>query len=374
MTDELEIFRTAVAKFVDKECVPRIDEWEEAGAVDRETWRKAGQAALILASAPVDYGGSAGTIEHEAIIIEELSRKGANGFLLPTMNLTIAPYIFEYAREEQKLEWGHKIARGELLGAIAFTEPGTGSDLQAIRTSAKRDGDHYVINGQKIFTTGGHNADFIIVACCTGDKSNATGISLIVVETENLEGFSRGRKLDKIGLRAHDTAELFFDNVRVPAVNLLGGQEGCGFRQMMTNLPQERLQIALESLAMIERALEVTIEYTKDRHAFGQRIIDFQNSQFVLAECKTEATIARVFCQKCIEMQKTKQLDPVTASMAKLWVSELQCKTVDRCLQLFGGYGYMNEYPIARMYRDARVARIYGGTSEIMKLIIGRSL
>jgi acyl-CoA dehydrogenase len=287
--------------------------------------------------------------------------------------LDLAPYLLEFGSEQQKHLWVPRLASGEWIGAISMTEPGAGSDLKAIRTTAVRDGDEFVINGQKIFTTLGHQADILMVACRTGGEGGA-GISLFFVETENCLGFSRGRKLDKIGLNAHATAELFFDNVRVPAENLIGGVEGRGYTQMMFNLAQERLIVAIEAIAMMERALDETITYVKGRKAFGKTVMDFQNTQFVLAECSTEVAVGRVFVNECIERHLAGGLDPVTAAMAKLWLSETQSKLIDRCLQMFGGYGYINEYPIAGMYRDARVSRIYGGTSEIMKLIIGRSL
>jgi acyl-CoA dehydrogenase len=288
-------------------------------------------------------------------------------------SLVFAPYILEFATQEQKRHWIAKLASGEWIGSIAMTEPSTGSDMQAIRTSARLDGDHYVINGQKTFITLGQSADLVMIACRTGEKGGR-GLSLFIIETAGLEGFSRGAKLNKIGLNAHETAELYFDNVRVPASSLLGGEEGLGFGQMMHNLPQERLLVALESMAMIERALDETKTYTRQRKAFGKAILEFQNTQFTLAECQTEATIAKTFCEKCIELHLSGSLTGEMAAMAKYWVSDLQCKIVDRCLQLFGGYGYINEYPIAQMYKDARVSKIYGGTNEIMKLIIGRSL
>jgi acyl-CoA dehydrogenase len=373
MNEEMEIFREAVDQFIERECLPHIRTWDQEGKVPRELWRKAGESGLLMASAPVQYGGAGASFAHDAVIIERLSRKGAQGFSIAVQNAIFGPYLLEYGSEEQKLRWIPKLASGDMIGAIAMTEPGAGSDLKALKSSAVRQGDFYVLNGQKIFTTLGHQADLLMVACRTGESGGA-GISLFFVETNDCPGFSRGRKLDKIGLNAHATAELFFQDVRVPAENLVGGTEGHGFKQMMFNLAQERLVVAIEAAAMIERALDETIAYVKDRKAFGKAVFEFQNTQFVLAECKTEATIARVFVDECVQRHLGAELDPVTAAMAKLWISELQGKIVDRCLQLFGGYGYINEYPIAQMFRDARVSRIYGGTSEIMKLIIGRSL
>ncbi|MET0545668.1 MAG: acyl-CoA dehydrogenase family protein, partial [Caulobacterales bacterium] len=281
--------------------------------------------------------------------------------------------LLEFGSEAQKKAWVPKLASGEWIGAIAMTEPDTGSDLAAIRTRAVRDGDHYVINGQKTFTTLGQMADLVMVACKTNPEAGAKGVSLFFVEAST-PGFERGRKLDKMGLRAHATGELYFDNVRVPAENMLGDVEGRGFKQMMHNLAQERITIAIEGIAMIERVIEVTVDYVKNRKAFGGVIFDFQNTQFVLAECKAEATIGKVYVDTCVAQHIKGELDAVNASIAKLWVTEVQNKIIDRCLQLHGGYGYMNEYPIAQLYKDARVARIYGGTSEIMKLIIARSM
>jgi acyl-CoA dehydrogenase len=371
MDPEMEIFREAVDQFIVRECLPNIRTWEQEGAVPRSVWRKAGEAGLLMTSAPEKYGGVGASFAHDVVIIERLNRKGANSFSIAVQNAVFAPYLLEFGSEEQKKRWIPKLASGEMISAIAMTEPNAGSDLRALKTTARRDGDYYFINGQKIFTTLGHQADLLMVACRMSDSGN---ISLFFLETANCRGFSRGRKLDKIGLNAHATAELFFQDVRVPAENLIGGVEGQGLRQMMFNLSQERLVVAIEAAAMIERALDETIAYVKGRKAFGKAVFDFQNTQFVLAECKTEASIARVFVDSCVERHINHQLDPVTAAMAKLWLSEAQGKIVDRCLQLFGGYGYVNEYPIAQMYRDARVSRIYGGTNEIMKLIIGRSL
>lgn len=371
-SDELELFRDSVGRFIHRECVPHIERWDAEGRTPREIWRKAGEAGLLMLSAPTEYGGGGASFAYDAIIIEELNRRGAHGFLITVQNAIFGPYLVDLGSHAQKQRWIPRLASGELIGAIAMSEPAAGSDLRSIRTTAKRDGDSYIINGQKIFTTLGHQADLLMVACRTSPDPR-TGISLFFVEADT-PGFKRGKKLDKIGLNIQATAELFFDDVRVPAENLIGREEGLGMSQLTTNLAQERLVVAIEGAAMMARALDETVAYVKERKAFGKRIMDFQNTQFVLAECKTEATIANAFVSQCIRRHLSGELDAVTAAMAKLWVSETQGKVIDRCLQLFGGYGYINEYPIARMFRDARVSRIYGGTSEIMRLIIGRSL
>ncbi len=361
-------------RFMLEEIAPRYDEFEKDGMVDRASWRKAGEAGLLCASMPEEYGGAGGSFAHDAAIIEALGHVGVDGFGLGLHNAIVAPYILHYGSEEQKRKWLPRLATGELIGAIAMTEPGAGSDLQGVKTRVEKDGNQYRINGQKTFITNGQLANLIIVVTKTDPEKGAKGTSLIVIETEEVEGFERGRNLDKIGMKANDTSELFFNDVRVPTANLLGSEEGQGFVQLMQQLPQERLMVGTSAVAMVERALALTIDYVKERKAFGQKIIDFQNTQFKLAELKTEATIGKVFHDDCVARHLKSGLDPATASMAKYWLSELQGKVVDECLQLFGGYGYMNEYPIARMYRDARVQRIYGGTNEIMKLLIARSL
>ncbi|WP_159589510.1 acyl-CoA dehydrogenase family protein [Chelativorans xinjiangense] len=361
-------------RFLAEEIEPRYEEFEKAESFDRESWRKAGEHGLLCASVPEEYGGAGGTYAHESAIIEAISHVGVDGFGIALHNSIVAPYILHYGSEEQKRRWLPRMATGELIGAIAMTEPGAGSDLQGVKTRAEKDGNHYRLNGSKTFITNGQLANLIVVVTKTDPEKGAKGTSLIVVETDEVEGFERGRNLDKIGLKSNDTSELFFNDVRVPTANLLGSEEGQGFVQLMQQLPQERLQIGATAVAMAERALALTIDYVKERNAFGQKVIDFQNTQFKLAELKTEATIGRVFYNDCAARHIDGGLDPVTASMAKYWLSDLQGKVVDECLQLFGGYGYMNEYPIARMYRDARVQRIYGGTNEIMKLLIARSL
>lgn len=372
--DEVGMLYDMATRFMAEEIAPRYDEFEKNEIFDRESWLKAGAAGLLCASMPEKYGGSGGTFAHESAIIEAIGHVGVDGFGIGLHNSIVAPYILHYGSEEQKQKWLPKLATGELIGAIAMTEPGAGSDLQGVKTRAEKDGNHYRINGSKTFITNGQLASLIIVVTKTDPDKGAKGTSLIVVETDEVEGFERGRNLDKIGLKSNDTSELFFNDVRVPTSNLLGHEEGKGFVQLMQQLPQERLQIGTGAIAMIERALALTIDYVKERKAFGKAVIDFQNTQFKLAELKTEATIGRVFYNDCVARHIDGGLDPVTASMAKYWLSDLQGKVVDECLQLHGGYGYMNEYPIARMYRDARVQRIYGGTNEIMKLLIGRSL
>src|SRR5665213_726092 len=317
------------------------------------------------------YGGVGGDFRHETVLMEEMGRRGLEAFGVSLHNAIILPYIETFGSEEQKKRWLPKLASGERVSATAMTEPGAGSDLQGVRTSARRTGNQYTINGAKTFISNGQTANFIVVVAKTDPAQGAKGISLVVVETEDAEGFQRGRNLDKVGLEAADTSELFFNDVQVPTTNLLGPEEGRGFYQLMEKLPQERLVIAVQSMAMIERALTVTLDYVKQRKAFGRAVIDNQAVQFQLAECKTEA---RVFVDHCIERHLAKKLDGATASMAKYWVSDLLGKIVDTCLQLHGGYGYMDEYPIARLFKDARVARIYGGANDIMKLLIARTL
>jgi acyl-CoA dehydrogenase len=373
-TEDVAMLQDMATKFLEAEILPEYDRYEKNEIVDRSAWEKAGAAGLLCASAPEEYGGAGGTYAHESAIAEAIGHVGVDGFGIALHNAIVAPYIVHYGSEEQKKKWLPKMATGELIGAIAMTEPGAGSDLQGIRTRAERDGNQYRLNGSKTFITNGQNANLIVVVTKTDPSAGAKGTSLIVVETDDAEGFERGRNLDKIGLKANDTSELFFNDVRVPTANLLGHEEGQGFVQLMQQLPQERLLIGAQAIAMIERALAVTIDYVKERKAFGKAIIDFQNTQFKLAELKTEATVGRSFYNDCVARHLDGGLDAVTASMCKLWLTDLQCKVVDECLQLFGGYGYMNEYPIARMFRDARVQRIYGGTNEVMKLLIARSL
>jgi acyl-CoA dehydrogenase len=356
------------------EFAPHVERWNEDHLYPREVWSKAGQAGLLCAGIPDEYGGAGGTFAHEAVIDREFSLAGLDAFGAPLHSGIVAPYILRYGTEEQKKRWLPRLATGELIGAIAMSEPGIGSDLQAVRTTAVKKGNGYLLNGSKTFITNGQHANLIIVVAKTDPKERAKGVSLMVVETDDASGFRRGRRLKKLGLDAADTSELFFEDVMLPAENLLGTQEGQGFAQLMSDLPQERLIVAVHAMAMIERALRLTIDYVKERQAFGKKVIEFQNTQFVLAECKTEATLAKVFLDHCIGEHVAGKLDTVTASMAKYWITDTQGKIIDRCLQLFGGYGYMEEYPISRMYRDARVMRIYAGTNEIMKVLIARSL
>jgi acyl-CoA dehydrogenase len=374
MTEELDVFRDQFRRYLAKELAPRAEEWRKNKITDRAAWRGVGALGALLPSIPEAYGGLGATLAYEAAVIEDIVA------ILPDMSTPVsvhstivAHYILNYGSEEQKRRWLPKMASGDMIGAIAMTEPGAGSDLQGVRTSAKRRGNSYVLNGQKTFITNGQLADLVIVVARTGE-AGAKGVSLLVVETAEAEGYRRGRNLDKIGLHASDTSELFFENVRVPPENLLGGEEGQGFVQLMQQLPQERLFLALGAVAATEEALRVTIDYVKQRKAFGKPIVEFQNTAFTLAERKSEALIARVFIDWCLERLIAGDLDTVTASMAKYWCTDRQVETIDDCLQLHGGYGYMREYPIARMFVDARIQKIYGGTNEIMKMIIARSL
>ena len=379
MTEDLVLLEEQASRFMQSEYVPHIDRWHDDHMYPREVWTKTGAAGLLCAAMPEEYGGAGGTFAHEAVINRGYSYAGFDSFGAPLHSGIVAPYILHYGTEEQKKRWLPRLATGELVGAIAMSEPGTGSDLQGVRTTAVKKGNRYVLNGSKTFITNGQHANLIVVVAKTDPKERAKGISLMVVETDdaqgvNVEGFRRGRKLKKLGMDSADTSELFFEDVSLPAESLLGTEEGQGFAQLMKELPQERLIVALHAGAMIERALALTIDYVKQREAFGKKIVEFQNTQFELAECKTEATVAKVFIDHCIERHVLGQLDTVTASMAKAWTTELLGKITDRCLQLFGGYGYMDEYPISRLYRDARVMRIYAGTNEIMNLLIARSL
>lgn len=374
MDEDLAIFRNSVGKFLDAHASPEhVLKWRKNKVVDRELWTKAAEAGLLGLSVPAEYGGAGADFRFEAVLIEELHYRGLECFGAPNHNAVIAPYIVNFGTEEQKQRWLPKMCTGELIAGIAMTEPGTGSDLRGIRTTARRDGDHYVINGQKTFISNGMTGNIFAVVCQTGD-SEAPQTSIIFVETDKVQGFERGRNLDKLGLEACDTLELFFNDVRVPVENLLGEAEGLGMRQMMSKLPQERLMISIQAAAAIERALTETIAYVKQRRAFGKTIMEFQNTQFKLAECKTKGKIARVFVDHCIDRHLKGELDSETASMAKYWTTETQTEIIDECLQLHGGYGYMLEYPIAQMYRDTRVQKIYGGSNEIMKVLIARGL
>jgi acyl-CoA dehydrogenase len=374
-SEELRIFGDTVDRFLNEYASPvETARWRNAGAVQKDVWLKAGQAGLLGVSIPEAYGGAGADFRYEALLIERMGLKHALNFAIPLHNTVVAPYLVQFASEEQKRRWLPDVVTGRTILAIAMTEPGSGSDLQAMKTSARRDGDHYVVNGQKTFISNGLHASLIIVAAKTDAAAGARGISLFVVDTGKVAGFSRGRLLKKLGQEGRDTTELFFNDMRVPAENLLGGVEGRGFAMLMEKLPQERMVIAWQAMGMIEAALEVTLAYVHERRAFGSAVIEFQNTQFVLAECKTQATIAKVFLYHCTQQLLAGALDAVTASMAKYWITEVQAKIIDSCLQLFGGYGYMLDYPISEMYKDARGYRIYGGSNEIMKLIIARSL
>lgn len=371
--EELALFRETVSRFLDDAAPPSaIARWNEEKVVPRDLWRAAGRLGLLGLEAPPEFGGAGVDFRFERVLIEELGRRGLEGWGVPVHNMIAAPYIIAFGTETQKQRWLPGIISGDIVLAIAMTEPGAGSDLQGIRTRAQRDGDDWVLSGQKTFISNGQTADLVLVVCRTGE-AGAKGISLIAVEA-GADGFARGRNLDKIGRDAQDTSELFFENVRVPGDNLLGGEAGRGFAQLMVMLPQERVVIAAMGLAMLERALEHTISYVKERSAFGKRLIDFQNTQFTLAEIKTQATIARVYLDHCIDRLIAGDLDAASASMAKLWITETEVAAIGRCLQLFGGYGYMNEYPIAQLFKDSRIDTIHGGASEIMKLLIARTL
>ncbi|MCU0882659.1 MAG: acyl-CoA dehydrogenase family protein [Hyphomonadaceae bacterium] len=373
--EELNIFADAVTSFFAKEAPPEeTARWREAGIVPKSFWKKAGEAGLLCASMPEEYGGAGGDFRHESVLMEVQGRMGVDGFGGSLHNAIVAPYILHYGSEEQKQKWLPRMATGELIGAIAMTEPGAGSDLQGIKTTALKSGNQYVINGSKTFITNGQNANLIIVVAKTDPAAGARGTSLLVVETDEADGFERGRNLDKIGMDAQDTSELFFNDVKVPTANLLGAAEGMGFFQLMEQLASERLQIGIQGCANMHRAISETIAYVKDRKAFGKSVMDFQNTQFKLAECKTKLTVAQAFTDHCTSLLLEGKLDPGTASMAKYWVSDVENEVMDECLQLHGGWGYMNEMPIARMWRDSRVQRIYGGTNEVMKLLIARTL
>jgi acyl-CoA dehydrogenase len=367
-----EIFREAVRRFVETELVPHHAEWERTKCVPREVWRKAGEAGLLCCSLPVEYGGSGADWLYNVVVIEELASAGMTGPGFMVHSEMVAPYVLAWGSEELKREWLPKMAQGTAIGAIGMTEPGAGSDLKAIRTRAERNGDEYIINGQKTYISNGQNCDFVLLACKTDPNAGAKGVSIVLTESAR-PGFERGRNLEKLGVKAQDTSELFFANVRVPVGNRLG-EEGQGFKMLMTKLAQERLTQAVRSICVAEATIAQTVEYTKGRKAFGQTIGDFQNTQFVLAQLSAETTALRVFTDHCIELHLKGQLTPVDAAKVKLLVTDLHCKVVDQCLQFFGGYGYMLEYPVARAYIDARITRIAGGAAEIMKQIIGRDL
>jgi acyl-CoA dehydrogenase len=372
--DELDALRSLVRDFLAAEAVPRLEAWDAQHHVDREFWNRAGELGLLCAGIPEEYGGGGGNFKHETVIVEEQSRALITGWGNQVHSGIVAHYILAYGTEEQKRRWLPAMASGELVAAIAMSEPSAGSDLKRVRTRARADVDSYVLNGSKIFISNGLLADLVVVVAVTDPGAGTRGISLIVAETQALTGFSRSNPPRKIGMHAQDTTELFFDDVRIPKENLLGGVEGQGFGQLMQQLPAERLTIAVQSVGAVERALWETVAYTKEREAFGGRLFDFQNTRFTLAECHTSWRIARTFLDKCIEEQSQARLNPTAAAMAKWWCTEMQGTVIDQCLQLHGGYGYMLEYPIARLYADARAQRIYGGANELMKDLVARSL
>ncbi len=373
--DDLPIFANSVAQFLQREAPPeRVQKWRNDGIVERDFWTTAGKQGLLGVSVPEEYGGAGGDFRHDVIVIDQVARRDVSGFAISLHNGVVTPYVVAHGTEEQKYRWLPRLSNGELIAAVAMSEPNVGSDLQRMRTTAHRDGNGYRISGQKTFITNGQLANFIVVAAKTDTEAGGKGISLLVVETDQVEGFRRGRNLDKIGCEAQDTSELFFDDVWVSSENLLGLKEGLGFKQLMAELPRERLIIAIQAQAMIETALSETIDYVKQRKAFGQAIFDFQNTQFKLAEAKTQATISRIFLNDCLKLVLSRALSDTRAAMVKYWITELQNRIVDDCLQLHGAYGYMSEYKIGRMYKDARVSRIYGGANEIMKVVIARSL
>ena len=373
MNDELRMFRSAVRQFIHQEFAPHPARWREQHRPDAEAWTQAGEMGLLLPDVPEEYGGGGGTFAHEAVVLDELARAGVH--FGSSIQSIVAHYILAYGSEQQQHGWLPRLASGELVSAIAMTEPGAGSDLQGIRTTARRDGDFYVVNGSKTFVTNGSHAGLICLAVRTGDKAaGPRALSLVFVETGNLPGYRVGRSLEKIGRQAQDTCELFFDEVRVPASNLLGPAEGRGLQQMMMQLPYERLTVAVGAVAATEQAVTITTAYAKERTAYSKPLIDLQNTRFTLAECKTDAHIARVFLDNCIQRFIAGELDAVTAAMAKYWLTECECRVVDACVQVHGGYGYMTEYPIARMWADSRVERIYAGANEVMKELIGWSL
>ena len=373
VTDDVRMFRDTVRQFIQTEFVPQQERWRAQHAPDATAWTSAGAAGVLLPDVPDAYGGGGGSFAHQAVVLEELARAGVHfGAIIQSV---VAHYILAYGSEAQKCSWLPRMARGELVGAIAMTEPAAGSDLQGIRTTARRDGADYVINGSKTFITNGQLASLVCLAVKTNPKAaGARGISLLMVEPRDLTGYRVGRSLEKVGMHGQDTCELFFDDVRVPAGNLLGSAENQGFGQMLERMPYERLAVGVTAVATAETAIAVTTKHVKERTAFGKALIDLQNTRMTLAECKTAAQVGRVFLDNCIERFINCRLDDATTAMAKYWLTDAQCRIVDECLQLHGGYGYMTEYPIARMWADSRVQRIYAGSNEIMKELIACSL
>lgn len=373
MTDELRTFRTRVRQVIQTEFAPQQDRWRRQRRPDLEAWAAAGAAGLLLPDIPREYGGGGGTFAHEVVVLEEFARAGIR-FAASTQSI-VAHYLLAYGTEEQKCRWLPPLGRGELVAAIAMSEPAAGSDLQGIRTTARRDGDEYVIDGSKTFVTNGCNAGLVCLAAKTDvTVAGMRGLSLLMVEGKGRPGYRIGDALEKVGMHEQDTCELFFDDVRVPASNLLGPAPGQGFTQMLEQLPYERLTVAVSAVATAEQALAITARHVKERTAFGKPLIEFQNTRFKLAECRTEARIGRVFLDDCLERFLAGERDAVSCAMAKYWLTDSECRIVDECVQLHGGYGYMAEYPIARMWADSRVQRIYAGTNEIMKELIACSL
>ena len=373
VTDEHRMFAEMVGRFMDDALVPNTETWVKNGVVDRDFWLQAGQVGLMAGSIAEEYGGVGGGIGFDSVTLYEQTAHGDAGWGFGIQSI-VTHYIAAYGSEDQKQKWLPKLSSGEMIGALAMTEPSTGSDLQALKTMAEKDGNSYRMNGSKIFITNGQSADLVIVAVKTDKSLGTKGVSLIAVETEGAEGFRRGGNLEKLGMKGNDTAELFFEDVKVPMTNLLGVEEGQGFYQLMKQLPWERLTIGIMALGAIDFAISETVKYVQERKAFGQRVMDFQNTRFKLAECKTKAEVLRSFINDCIAKLEAGQLDAATASMVKYWGSEVQNEIMHECLQLFGGYGFMMEYPISRLYADARVQMIYGGTNEVMKELIARSM